>query len=38
MTNWPFSKRSAESRVVVKVNCASVQCRTASTRSVPIIT
>ncbi len=35
MTNWPFSKRRPASRVVVKVNCVSVQCWTESTRSLP---
>jgi hypothetical protein len=35
MTNCPFSKRRAESRVVVKVNWVSVQWWTLSTRSVP---
>src|SRR5579859_4255154 len=37
MTNWPFSKRSPRSRVVVKENCVSVQCRTERTRSLPIV-
>src|SRR2546421_9040506 len=36
MTNCPFSKRSPRSRVVVKLNCVSVQCRTVSTRSGPM--
>src|SRR5690242_9147113 len=36
MTNCPFSKRSPESRVVVKVNCVSVQCWTERTRSLPL--
>jgi hypothetical protein len=36
MTNCPFSKRSPELRVVLKVNCVSVQCRTESTRSLLI--
>src|SRR5580700_2740755 len=36
MTNWPLAKRNPGSRVVVKLNCVSVQWRTCSTRSLPI--
>ncbi len=36
MTNWPFSKRKPESRVVVKLNSDSFQCRTLKTVSVLI--
>jgi hypothetical protein len=34
MMNWPFSKRSAGLRVVLKLNSLSLQCWTAITRSV----